>query len=133
MNAAPSLFSSEPAAPRRERHANPIATPADLARKREIMALFTFVSPVGGWIAWGLATPAEALTRLLDHMGLSPFSVAVEAHPATPDTVEIRDEREKNCPRHILALVHEGLNIAEARAALAHLRAPQAAPPKSKR
>lgn len=117
----------ETAPPRRERHAVPLATDGDLARKREVMGLFTPFAPVRGWIMRN-GTPAEALTRILDVMGLSPFSVSVEARPATPDTVEIRDERDKHRPRHILALVHEGLNIAEARAALDALRNP----PKSK-
>ena len=118
-----SLFPAEPAAPRRERYAVPIATAADLARKREVMGLFTPFAPIRGWIMRN-GTPAEALNRILEVMAISPFSVTVEAQPATPDTVEIRDERDKHRPRHILALVHEGLNIAEARAALAALRNP---------
>lgn len=113
----------EAAAPRRERYAVPLATDGDLARKREVMGLFTPFAPVGGWIMRN-GTPTETLARILDVMGLSPLSVSVEAQPATPDTVEIRDERDKHRPRHILALVHEGLNIAEARAALDALRNP---------
>lgn len=129
---AHSLFPHEPAASRRERYAVPIATAADLARKREVHGLYTQHAPVRGWIM-RVGTPAEALARILDVMGLSPLSVSVEAQPATPDTVEIRDERDKHRPRNILALIHQGLNIAEARAALATLREPQAAPPKPKR
>lgn len=123
-----SLF-PEAAAPRRERYAVPMATAEDLARRREVMGLFTPFAPVRGWIMRS-GTPAEAMARILDVMGLSPLSISVEAQPATPDTVEIRDERDKHRPRHILALVHEGLNIAEARAALDALRNPN---PKGRR
>lgn len=124
MSAVASLFPTEPAAPRRERYAVPVATPADLARKREVAVLFTCAAPKRGSLFRGADTPAQALERIIDVMGLAPSQVVVDARPETPDTVEIRDDRAKDQPRHILALVYAGLNIAEARAAMASLRTP---------
>jgi len=121
MNAVASLF-PEAAGPRRERHAVPIATPADLARKREVHVLFTCAAPVRGSLYRGGDTPARSLERILEVMDLAPTQVVVDARPETPDTVEIRDDRAADQPRHILALVYGGLNIAEARAALATLQ-----------
>lgn len=124
MNAPASLFPQSAAPRRRERVAVPVATPADLARKREVAVLFTSAAPKRGSLFRGADTPAQALERILDVMELAPSQVVVDARPETPDTVEIRDDRAKDQPRHILALVYVGLNIAEARAAMATLHTP---------
>jgi len=121
MTAAASLF-PDFAPPRRERYAVPVALPADLARKREVHVLFTSAAPKRGSLYRGADTPAQALERILEVMGLVPSQVVVDARPETPETVEIRDDRAKDEPRHILALVYGGLNIAEARAAMATLQ-----------
>ena len=98
MTAAASLFP-------RERLAVPIATPADLARRREVMVLFTSAAPVRGSLARGGDTPTQALERILEVMNLGAWQVVVDARPETPDTVEIRDNRTQDQPRHILSLV----------------------------
>jgi hypothetical protein len=121
VSAVASLF-PDFAPPRRERYAVPVAMPADLARKREVYVLFTSAAPKRGSLYRGADTPAQALDRILDVMGLAPSQVVVDARPETPDTVEIRDDRTLNQPRHILALVYGGMNIAEARSALTSLQ-----------
>jgi len=114
---------SSPAVPARApRNPVPIATPADMERKREVMWFYTCAAPVSGWVNRSADTPAKALTQIIDRMGLSPRDVSVQALAETPTDVEIRDERDPAQPRHMLALAFVGLNIAEAREALAALQ-----------
>jgi hypothetical protein len=120
----PALFTAPPQ-PRHDRAARnpvPIATPADMARKREVMWFYTFAAPVRGSVTRGADTPAQALDQIITRMGLEPHDVSVDCRPETPFDVEIRDERDPEQPRHMLALAFEGLNIAEAREALAQLQ-----------
>lgn len=123
-----SLFGDNVAPPRPTRAPRlevPIATPDAMARKREVMVLYTCASRATlSSQTLGGGNPVDALRRILSELLLSPSEVAVEARPETPNDVEIRDESAKDRPRHIVALAFEGLNIAEARAALAVLRNP---------
>jgi len=125
---AHSLFGDTVAPPRPMRAPRievPIATPEAMARKREVMVLYTCASNATlASQTLGGGNPVEALRRILVELMLSPSEVAVEARPETPNDVEIRDESSRDQPRHMVALAFEGLNIAEARAALAALRTP---------
>lgn len=120
-------------APRPVRHENPIATPADMKRTRLVQAIFTCASPRRAPLTFGGVAPKAALERVLQEIGRLPGLVSVHANPATPHDVEIRDESDKDGPRHLMALVFTGLNIAEARLALQELQASSSLSPKGRR
>lgn len=125
---AHSLFAAGIAPPRPTRAPRvevPFATPASMAEHRELRALFTCASRsrLKSLSSTG-HTAVTALSRVLDELQLEPNEVSVSAFKDTPNDVEIRDESKPDQPRHLLALVFQGLNIAEARAALAELRTP---------
>lgn len=117
------LFGGRPTSPRPVRHENPIATPAEMKRERMVQALFTCAAPAGLQPAAFLATPRKAVERLLADLGRTPHQVVVRALPATPNDVEIRAEGDPATQGFLLAMAFTGLNIAEAREALASLQA----------
>lgn len=119
--------------PRAPRAAMPFASAEDLARKRQVT--IRLVGKVGyrGWILAEGLSAIGAVERALLAIGRAPEAVTVEAREHTPDVVELRQSGPADQPRHILALIPEGLNIAEARAALAHLRGPAPQPKKGRR
>lgn len=125
---AHSLFGDAAAPPRPARAPRvevPISTPETMALKREIIVLFTCAADTRTeWLAKDGVTPTTALARVIEELKREPHEVSVEARPETPNDVEIRDESKPDQPRHMLALVFQGLNIADARAALAELRNP---------
>lgn len=120
-----SLFGQAPAA-RGPRVAVPIATTADLERRRLVQIYITGAhGPKRGWIMRPSDKPADALLCALTALRLTPEAISVGARPETPHTVEVRLEAGRDTPRHIAALIPEGLNIAEARLALDTLRNPR--------
>lgn len=123
------LFPDERRAPRAPRYEVPIATPQGLKATRLVQALFTCAAPNPGSTTFGGVTAVQALERVLGDLGRTAAQVSVQANPETPHDVEIRDESDAGAPRHMLAMIFTGLNIAEARAALATL---QASTPKPK-
>lgn len=110
--------------PRAPRTAVPYASAEDMARPRLVMIWTTGVAGQKQRIIRPVDTPAQALIRALAAVERAPEGVSVESQAGTPDVVELRQAGPADQPRHILALIPEGLNIAEARAALAHLRDP---------
>ena len=98
------------------------APPADTKRPRYVQAIFTFLSPRRQPLTIGPCLPQSALARVLDELERHPRKVSIGCNPATPAEIEIRDESSREAPRHLLAIIHEGLSLEEARTALVALQ-----------
>lgn len=93
-----------------------------MKRPRFVQAIFTFISPRKDPLTIGPVRPQAALARVLDEIERNPRKVSISSNSATPDEIEIRDESSREAPRHLLAIIHAGLTLAEAQTALSALQ-----------
>ncbi len=89
---------------------------------RFVQAIFTCLSVRRQPLSIGPTRPQAALARVLDEIDRNPRKVSVCCNPATPEDIEIRDETGGDAPRLLLAIIHAGLTLAEARTALVALQ-----------
>lgn len=94
----------------------------DMKRPRFVQAIFTCLSVRRQPLSIGPTRPQAALARVLDEIDRHPRKVSVFCNPATPEDIEIRDETSGDAPRLLLAIIHAGLSLAEARTALVALQ-----------
>jgi hypothetical protein len=109
---------------RAPRIATPCASTEDMARRRLVMIFTTGAAGPRQSITRPVDTPVEAMDRALRAVDRSPEAVTIEVPQPALDVIELRQAGPADQPRHVLALFGEGLSLAEAKAALTHLRAP---------
>lgn len=102
--------------------AGDFATPEVMKTPRYVQAIFTCLSERRAPLTIGPCLPQAALARVLDEVDRHPRKVSVCCNPATPEDIEIRDETSREAPRLLLAIVHTGLSLDEARTALVALQ-----------